>query len=321
LIEVKTVLITLSLLWQYNAFCQSDSTTTDTSIITQVVFLGTGTPVPNADRSGPSVAILVNNTPYLVDLGPGVVRRAAAGFRKGITGLHYSKLKVAFITHLHSDHTLGYPDFIFTPWVVGRRGPLKVFGPKGIKEMTDHILSAWKEDIDIRENGLGKDLPDRSIDGYHVDVKEILPGIIYKDSNITVTAFLTAHGDWKQTYGYRFQTPDKIIVVSGDTRPTQAVIDNCNGCDILIHEVYTEKAGQESGPEWKAYRSKYHSSSSQVAEIATKAQPKLLVLYHQQFGLNKKQGIILSTEQDLINEMNRFYKGRFISADDLEIIR
>ena len=110
-------------------------------------------------------------------------------------------------------------------------------------------------------------------------------------------------------------------MISGDTRPTQAVIDNCNGCDILIHEVYTEKAGQESGPEWKVYRSKYHSSSSQVAELATKAKPKLLVLYHQQFGLNKKQGIILSTEQDLINEMNRFYKGRFISADDLEIIR
>jgi ribonuclease Z len=105
LLEVKTTLITLSLLLHYNAFCQSDSSTTDTSIITQVVFLGTGTPVPNPDRSGPSVAIVVNNTPYLIDLGPGVVRRATAAFRKGVAGLHYSKLKVAFITHLHSDHT------------------------------------------------------------------------------------------------------------------------------------------------------------------------------------------------------------------------
>ncbi len=316
-------MITITLMWYYHAVCQSNFSkpTTDTSIITQVVFLGTGTPVPNADRSGPSVAIIVNNTPYLVDLGPGVVRRATAGFRKGIAGLHHSKLKIAFITHLHSDHTLGYPDFIFTPWVVGRTGPLKVFGPTGIKEMTDHILSAWKEDIDIRENGLGKNLPDRSIDGYHVDVNEILPGIIHKDSNVTVTAFATAHGDWKETYGYRFQTPDRSIVISGDTRPVQSVVDNCNGCDILIHEVYTEKAEQESGIEWKAYRSKYHTSSRQVAEIATKAKPKLLVLYHQQFGLNKKQGVILSTEQDLINEMNQFYKGRFISADDLEIIK
>lgn len=320
---MKSAMITITLMWYYHAVCQSNFSkpTTDTSIITQVVFLGTGTPVPNADRSGPSVAIIVNNTPYLVDLGPGVVRRATAGFRKGIAGLHHSKLKIAFITHLHSDHTLGYPDFIFTPWVVGRTGPLKVFGPTGIKEMTDHILSAWKEDIDIRENGLGKNLPDRSIDGYHVDVNEILPGIIHKDSNVTVTAFATAHGDWKETYGYRFQTPDRSIVISGDTRPVQSVVDNCNGCDILIHEVYTEKAEQESGIEWKAYRSKYHTSSRQVAEIATKAKPKLLVLYHQQFGLNKKQGVILSTEQDLINEMNQFYKGRFISADDLEIIK
>ena len=146
---MKNALITITLLWHYHAICQSNlsQATTDTSKITQVVFLGTGTPVPNAERSGPSVAIVVNNTPYLIDLGPGVVRRASAGFRKGIAGLHYSKLKVAFITHLHSDHTLGYPDFIFTPWVVGRTGPLKVFGPTGIKAMTDHILSAWKEDI------------------------------------------------------------------------------------------------------------------------------------------------------------------------------
>src|SRR5216684_8503278 len=117
---------------------------------TQVVLLGTGTPGPNPDRSGPCTAIVVNGTPYLIDLGPGVVRRASAAFQKGIAGLAVTKLKTAFVTHLHSDHTVGYPDFIFTPWVIGRSGPLQVYGPKGIKSMTDHILAAWQEDVQIR---------------------------------------------------------------------------------------------------------------------------------------------------------------------------
>src|SRR5262249_30668812 len=108
------------------------------SPITKVVLLGTGAPIPDPDQFGPSVAIVVNNTPYWVDLGPGVIRRASAAVRKGVDGLGALRLKTAFITHLHSDHTVGYPDFIFTPWVVGRTGPVQVYGPSGIKAMTDH---------------------------------------------------------------------------------------------------------------------------------------------------------------------------------------
>src|ERR1041384_1627449 len=82
---------------------------------TQDVMLGTGTPNADPERSGPSVAIVVNDTPYLIDFGPGVVRRAAAAFKAGVQGLEVKNLKRAFITHLHSDHTVGYPDLIFTP--------------------------------------------------------------------------------------------------------------------------------------------------------------------------------------------------------------
>jgi ribonuclease BN (tRNA processing enzyme) len=157
-----------------------------TSPITKVVLLGTGTPGPDPERSGPCVAIVVNDTPYLVDLGPGVVRRASAAYRKGVKGLHFSKLKTAFITHLHSDHTVGFPDFIFTPWVVGRTGPVQVYGPSGIKAMTDHILEAWKEDIRIRTEGMEKDFPQHNDSGYKVDVHEISPGVVYQDNNVTV---------------------------------------------------------------------------------------------------------------------------------------
>ena len=119
--------------------------------VTQVVMLGTGTPGPDPDRSGPATAIVANGTPYLVDFGPGVVRRAkAAVIEKGVKALEPINLRVAFATHLHSDHTVGYPDLILTPWVIGRRVPLEVYGPKGIKAMTQHILAAYDEDIKAR---------------------------------------------------------------------------------------------------------------------------------------------------------------------------
>jgi len=118
---------------------------------TQVVLLGTGNPFPDPDRSGPATAVVVNGSAYLVDFGAGVVRRAkAAMFDKGIVALEPTNLKVVFATHLHSDHTVGYPDLIFTPWVMGRTVPLEVYGPKGLKAMTDHILAAWQDDIKER---------------------------------------------------------------------------------------------------------------------------------------------------------------------------
>jgi len=88
--------------------------------VTLVVLLGTGTPRPFPDRSGPATAIVVGDKAYLIDFGPGVVRRAAAAAAGGTPALEPTKLTIAFLTHLHSDHTAGYPDLIFTPWVMGR---------------------------------------------------------------------------------------------------------------------------------------------------------------------------------------------------------
>src|SRR6476659_3500267 len=118
---------------------------------THVVLLGTGDPAADPDQSGPATAVIVNDTAYLVDLGAGVVRRAkAAVVDRGIRALEPTNLRVAFVTHLHSDHTVGYPDLILTPWVLGRRVPLEVYGPVGIKGMTDHILEAYRADFETR---------------------------------------------------------------------------------------------------------------------------------------------------------------------------
>src|SRR6185436_16349897 len=123
---------------------------------TQVVLLGTGNPPADPDRSGPATAVVVNGTPYLVDFGAGVVRRAkSAAVDRGIAALEPVNLRVVFLTHLHSDHTVGYPDLILTPWVLGRRVPLEVNGPTGIKAMTEHVLEAYRADFDTRTKDRG----------------------------------------------------------------------------------------------------------------------------------------------------------------------
>lgn len=163
---------------------------------TQIVMLGTGTPRPDPERAGPATAIVVNGASYLVDVGPGIVRRATAARAKGIEALAPAKLLTAFVTHLHSDHTVGYPDLIFTPWVQGRREPLRVFGPVGLESMTKYILLAWQADVDIRSKRLEQRRADVLVEAH--DVK---PGVVFKDANVTVTAFQNAHGEWPQSFG------------------------------------------------------------------------------------------------------------------------
>ena len=279
---------------------------------TQVVLLGTGNPGPSPERSGAATAIIVNGQAYLVDFGPGVVRRAVSAQQKGIVALNPVNIKHAFVTHLHSDHTVVYPDLIFTPWVIGRTAPLEVYGPPGIKAMTDHVLAAWADDVAIRHSPI--EGPLHSPDGYRVNAHEISPGIVYEDSNVTVTAFTVKHGEWgARAFGYRFQTADRTIVVTGDTSPSESVVEQCNGCDVLIHEVYTEAGYARASPEWQRMRRAYHTSSRQLGDLATRARPGLLILYHQSYQFTE------STEDDLLREMQAVYHGRFVSGHDLDI--
>ncbi|MGH9850103.1 MAG: MBL fold metallo-hydrolase [Blastocatellia bacterium] len=285
----------------------SSSSASNSQSKTQIALLGTGTPNADPDRSGPAVAIVVNDTPYVVDCGPGVVRRAAAAARKGVKGLAVEKLRRLFITHLHSDHTAGLPDFIFTPAVLERDAPLEIYGPPGIRKMTDHILKAYAEDINIRLRGLEPAKPR----GYEVRVNEIKPGAVYRDENVTVKAFPVKHGSWKQAFGFRFETLDRTVVISGDCAPSESVIEACNGCDVLIHEVYSTAGFARRPPEWQRYHSNFHTSSKELAEIAAKAKPGLLILYHQLLWG--------ATPDQLLEEIRQGYQGRVVFGNDLDV--
>jgi len=277
---------------------------------TKVVLLGTGTPNADPDRFGPSVAVVVDDTPYIVDFGPGVVRRAAAAAKyKGVKGLSADKLKVAFASHLHSDHTAGLPDLILTPAVLDRHAPLVLYGPKGIKPMAEHILQAYEQDIDLRVKGLENGDPK----AYIVDARDIQPGIIHKDDNVTVRAFAVPHGQWKEAYGFRFDTKDnKSIVISGDCGPSEAIVQACNGCDLLLHEVYSVAGFKKRTSMWQKYHSNFHTSSVELGGIASKAKPKSLVLYHQL--------VWTSNEAELMLELQSLYKGPVKYGADLDVL-
>ena len=267
--------------------------------------LGTGTPIADPDRSGPSVAIVVDDTIYIVDAGPGVVRRAAAAARK-TPALAVKNLKLVFFTHLHSDHTLGYPDLIFSPAVLHRRAPLVAYGPHGLQDMTTHLLAAWKKDIDVRVHGLEHG----DAESYAVDVHEIEPGFVYRDERVTVRAFAVNHGSWDEALGYRFDTPDRTIVVSGDTAPCEEVARACDGCDVLIHEVYSRTGFEKLDAADQRYHASFPHLGARAREDRHRgeaAAPRPL-----------PPALLRSSEASLVDEVRAGYAGEVTSAHDLQ---
>lgn len=270
---------------------------------TRVILLGTGNPNPDPERMGPAVAVVSGGKVYIVDAGPGVVRRAAKA------GLAMERLTRAFITHLHSDHTLGLPDLIFTPAVTGREVGLELYGPPGLEAMTAHLMAAWQQDMDIRLHGGEPSKPK----AYETRAHDVAPGEIYRDDTVRVIAFPVRHGTWKHAYGYRFETKDRVIVISGDTTYSESLIAAAKGCDILVHEVYCRKAWEKRPPPWQAYHAAFHTLAPDLGRLAASVRPGKLVLYHQ-LPVN-------CPPQDILDEVRAEFHGEIIYGNDLDVIR
>lgn len=274
---------------------------------THVVLLGTGTPNAEPERAGSAVAVIVNGTPYLVDAGAGIVRRVNSAIEAGVASLSVGDLQHLFLTHLHSDHTVGLPDIILTPWVLERDAPLQLYGPSGAASMVEHLLAAYEEDIHVRLEGLE---PANEL-GYQVEVHEIEPGLVFEDENVRVTAIPVHHGDWHEAYGFRFESADRVVVISGDATPSEAIAEACGGCDVLVHEVYSQVAFASRPTVWQRYHADSHTSTVELAELAALARPKVLVLYHQLYWG--------TTDEALVAEITAKYDGDVRSGKDLDV--
>lgn len=239
-----------------------------------VVLVGTGFPRPDPAASGPATAVVAGSRVFLFDAGPGI-QRALATAKLPINGV-----TALFVTHLHSDHTLGLPDLILDSWVMGRRTPLAIYGPPGISAMTGHIIAAWAEDLRVRTEGLERETPVTP----QVRVHEIAPGVVYDSGGVRVTAVAVPHGTLPHALAYRVDAAGRAIVISGDTRPSPALERMSAGADVLVHEVYASETlkpePRPGGEEWPQYMRTFHTSDVELGAMAARVRPRVLVLTH-----------------------------------------
>jgi ribonuclease BN (tRNA processing enzyme) len=285
-----------------------------TDLRTSVVLLGTGTPRTEPGRAGTSTAVIVDGHPYVFDFGQGVGLRLSEGHEQGIPGLAMSNLTRAFLTHMHSDHTLGLASLMLTPWMFGREEPLQIYGPQGMEAMAGNIVDAYAPDIAKRTLN-----EPHTEHGHEMTGIDVTPGVVYTDDRVEVEAFAVSHGDWDPdvhgpfpAMGYRITTPDRTVVISGDTGPFPEMEDVYADCDVLVHEVYAT-AGLMSRPEeWQEYHRRSHTSGTHLGEVATRLKPGVLVLNHELLWH--------ATEQDLLDEVAAAYTGPLIYGRDLTVI-
>jgi ribonuclease Z len=293
----------------------------------QVILLGTGYPRPDPERAGPATAVVVGERVFLVDAGRNVMTRFWQ------TQIPSKNLRAVFLTHLHSDHTSGLPDLFATSWIFGRHAPLELYGPEGTDQLADALLQYFAEDIRIR-----RDLTEmQPAAGATLRVKTVSDGVVYEDVDVRVTAFAVDHRPVVRAFGYRFDllAPGsgdearpaaarppasssalsssrrvlKSIVISGDTRPSENLVQHAKGADILVHEVYLpEHFDDVDSPEVAARLKAYHTSADEVGQVAAAAEVKLLVLTHVIPG---------DGEKTILERAAKHYKGRIVVGHDL----
>lgn len=275
---------------------------------TQVVVLGTGTPVPDARRAGTSIAVIHKGEAYLFDLGAGAVRNATiARYKYDIPSLFPSLICCVFFTHLHSDHTADYVELAYTLWW-RREQSLRAWGPEGLKAFTDAMYAMMEPDRLLRAAGTE---PIPVPDSYTVDVAEISDGIVLEKDGMTIEAFSVNHGEMKPAFGYRIVTGDKTIVISGDTAYSNKVAEMSRGANILFHEVISDEGLKRVRPDYQPYMRNAHTAASDLARLASSARPDLLVLIHVLFyGM---------PEERIVQEVKAGYDGEVVLANDLDI--
>ena len=225
-------------------------------------------------RFGPSIVVEAGNQKLIFDCGRGAAQRLYQ------LKISFSNVTGLFLTHLHSDHTVGIPDLWLTGWALGRSTPLPVWGPEGTAAMMQHLQEAYAFDIHIRRD-VDTKLPAK---GVEVIAKDIQEGVVYQADGVKVTAFLVDHGDIRPAFGYRVDYAGHSVTLSGDTRPSENLIKHAEGTDVLIHEVVDPSAFagvfSSDNPEQRKKIVGHHTTPEQAGAIFARVKPKLAVYSH-----------------------------------------
>jgi ribonuclease Z len=271
----------------------------------KVTLLGTGSPPPVMSRFGPSILVEAGGHKLLVDAGRGAVQRLAQ------INVRWQDVQGVFLTHLHSDHVVGFPDLWLTGWLIppGRNVPLHVWGPRGTMKMISHLEQAYEYDIRIRL------YDDRAApDGVVLLAADIVEGVVYDKGGVKVTAFEVDHAPITPAFGYRIDYAGRSVVLSGDTRVSENLLRYAQGVDVLIHEVASAHTFERLGipPARTKAVMDHHVTPEQAGTIFARAKPRLAVYSH----------IVLpaATEQDLIPPTRKTYAGPLEIGEDLMVI-
>ena len=266
----------------------------------KVTLLGTGSPQPRMDRFGPSILVEAGEKKLVFDCGRGAAQRIEQ------LGIPFTAVDALFLTHLHSDHTVGIPDLWLTGWARGRKLPLEVWGPDGTKAMMSHLAEAYQFDIHIRQ--IDDKLPPQAVAVVAHDIEQ---GVVYDRSGIKVTAFLVDHGVVKPALGYRIDFSGHSVVLSGDTRYSENLIRFSQHADLLIHEVIDPDTFRARNPSMSAERLQaivgHHTTAEQAGTVFTKVRPKLAVYSH----------IVPGDAANLVPQTRKTYAGPLEVGEDL----
>lgn len=270
----------------------------------KVTLLGTGTPSPVMNRFGPSILLEAGSHKFLIDAGRGALQRLVQA------KVRWQDVDGVFITHLHSDHVVGFPDLWLTGWLVGqRKRPLAVWGPVGTKAMVSHLEAAFAFDMRYRISD-DKAAPEGAV----ILAEDIQEGVVYEQDGVKVTAFEVDHAPVKPAFGYRVDYKGRSVVFSGDTRVSPNLMRHAQGVDLLVHEVTSPEAFLRAGITLEQARSRleHHTTPEQAGEVFATTKPKLAVYAH--------IGPPSATAQELIPPTRKAYAGPLEVGEDLMVI-
>jgi ribonuclease BN (tRNA processing enzyme) len=290
---------------------------------TRLITLGTsGGPPPRAHRAQSSNLLTVNGTHYVIDAGDGVARRLAKA------GINVREIGIVFITHHHDDHTAGLGTLLSVAWDQQRTRPIDVYGPPRTEELVKAAVQYFSISAEIRIADGGRSVPIESVFIGH----DVNTGLIYQNTNIKVTAVENSHFAFHQgaaagkhkSYAYRFETLDRVIVFTGDTGASEAVVEIAKGADLLVTETSSCQGRMQEmleGGRWQAMSpaeqagitrqmTQGHMTLDEIGELAARANVKAVVLSHL---THKRDGDYTSWAE----EVKKYFSGQVLVAKDL----
>lgn len=269
----------------------------------RLVLLGTkGGPTPSRFRAPASCLLVVDGDPYVIDAPDGVATRLVQA------GINLASLKNVFITHNHSDHAAGLGALLILAWGSGLQTPVDIYGPAPLERLVAAHLAANAYDIEVRMDEEGRP-PLAPL----VHAHDVANGPVMTNDKVRVRCARADHYHVVD-YAYRFDTPDRSFVFSGDTRPSDALIELARGADVLVHEAMLESALRTitdgNAPRLMEHLLRSHSTTEEVGRVAAAAGVGTLVLSHLvPAGPNL-------TDEMWIEGVRRHYRGRIIVGRD-----